>query len=139
MPRPGCPGRRENRVPLRPFHSRDERVALNAETERLRSLLPADLAAEIMPAFGPDGKFGGDDLNVLMICNWLLRAHSGHGVLQLRDRATAALHLLEDSGLIENLSRARTGAGAARLRATPLGREALASGTVRERLGAGRG
>lgn len=125
------------------FVNQHERAAARAEVKRLRDLLPADLAAEIMPVFGPAGPpvrkiwWGARGIEVLQICDWLMRSER-RGYRQrprLRTPVTSALHLLEDAGLIENERRwAQLGSLAAALRATSLGQTALADGSVQQRL-----
>lgn len=127
--------------------AKNEKDAARAEVQRLRDLSPADLAVEIMPAFGPGGAsierkliwYLPRGLEVLQICDWLMRSY-GRGYRsrpRLRDPVTRALHLLEDADLIENRQRwTRIGAVAATPGATPLGVAALADGSVRERVSA---
>jgi hypothetical protein len=130
-----------------PPPTRNEKDAARAEVQRLRNLSPADLAVEIMPAFGPGGAsterkliwYLPRGLEVLQICDWLMRSY-GRGYRsrpRLRDPVTRGLHLLEDAGLIENGRRwTRVGALAAKPRAAPLGVAALADGSVREHVSA---
>lgn len=125
------------------FVSRKQKIAARAEAKRLRALPTAELAVAIMPVFGQNGPtaerlwWGARGIEVLQICDWLMRDHK-RGYRQrtrLRNAVTRALHLLEDVGLIENTRRwARVGALAATLRPTALGQRALAEGTVREHL-----
>lgn len=123
---------------------RDEKMAARAEVRRLKELPPVELAAAIMPIFGPEGPpvrkvwWGAQGIEVLQVCDWLMRNH-GRGYRQrprLRNAVTRALHLLCDAGLIENTRRwARVGALAATLQATELGQKALAEDAVRKHLG----
>jgi hypothetical protein len=124
--------------------SNDERTVARANVKRLKEMPPAELAAAIMPVFGPDGPpvrklwWGAQGIEVLQICDWLMRDHQ-RGYRQrprLRNAVTRALHLLDEAGLIENTRRwARPGALAAVLRPTALGQAALIEGTVRKYLG----
>jgi hypothetical protein len=126
------------------FLSKAEKSAARAAAERLKGLSPADLAAEIMPVFGPDGpplrrlhwwRPGGFEW--MQICDWLMRAHP-RGFRQrprLRRAVTRSLHVLEDAGLIENRHRwAQVGASGAKLKATIQGLTALAEGSVGEQV-----
>ena len=121
--------------------SKDEKATSSAEVKRLTTLSAVDLAAEIMPVFGPEGPpvrriwWGGRGIEVLQICDWLMRSQR-RGYRQrprLRNAVTRGLHLLVDSGLVENTRWwAKPGALGATLRATSLGQTALADGTVRQ-------
>jgi hypothetical protein len=124
--------------------SGDERGAARADVKRFIEMPLAELAATIMPVFGPYGPpirklwWGARGIEVLQICDWLMRDHK-RGYRQrsrLRNAVTRALHVLVEAGLIENTRRwARPGAVAATLRPTALGQAALREGTVSERLG----
>jgi hypothetical protein len=87
--------------------------AARAENARLMDLSPADLAAELMPAFGPDGaevnKFpldaaGGS--NERQLIEWLIRTHQLTGGVGwkgwdlLRVRVLEAVQQLEHAGLV---------------------------------------
>jgi hypothetical protein len=89
------------------FGNKEEKAAkaaaAQAESERLIALPVADLAAEIMPAFGPDG----------------IEAKSGH-----RQGPTEVTEWLFASTSAK-----------VKYRQPVLGEEALADGSVRERLG----
>jgi hypothetical protein len=126
------------------FLSQHEKAAARAEAKRLRDLPPADLAEEIMPAFGSDGipparklAFGGRGIEILQICDWLMRSHR-RGYRQrpgLQKPVIRGLHALEDAALIENTQRwVRVGARLATLRATALGQTAVAERSVRHYL-----
>lgn len=125
------------------LHDRDEKTTARVEVKRLKDLPPAELAAAIMPVFGPEGPpvkkiwWGARGIEVFQICDWLMRDHSGgYRRVWLRKAITRALHLLVDADLIENARRwAQVGAIGASLQPTELGRRALAEGTVREHLG----
>jgi hypothetical protein len=121
--------------------SQVDRAAAKAEVERLNQLSTVELAVAIMPAFGSDGLqpgklwWGARGIEILQICDWLMRRHAEgyRSRPRLRSAVTRALHLLEDAGLIENARRwTRVGALGATLRSTALGERTLAEGTVRE-------
>src|SRR5713226_6476248 len=88
-------GRRPVRIPaprrqVVMFGKKDERAARSAaareSADRLLSLPVADLAAEIMPAFGPDGvstKYG-QRIGALQVANWLLKQYP-RGTGQLKE------------------------------------------------------
>jgi hypothetical protein len=81
--------------------------AARTEVERLNALPVADLAAELMPAFGPDGPRSGKEINSLQASIWLMRSHPTRST-QSRDLHRAVcegLELLEQRGLVEILSR----------------------------------
>lgn len=125
------------------FGSRHERRAqdraAHAEVERLTALPRADLAVEVMAAFGPDGPhpwhLARRGLNLIEVTEWLLRAHGppGRHVRALAGPARDALRLLEDARLVEWRGSEMVGARA-RLSATALGEVALAQHTVRDYL-----
>lgn len=124
------------------LRNRDERIAARAEVKRLNELLPAELAAAIMPIFGPEGPpvrkiwWGARDIEVFQVCDWLMRDHRGYRRVWLQKAITRALHVLVDAGLIDNARKwAQVGAVGAALQPTELGKTALAEGTVREHLG----
>jgi hypothetical protein len=112
--------------------------AARTEVERLNALPVADLAAELMPAFGPDGPRSGKEINSLQASSWLMRSYPT-GSKQSRDLHRAVcegLELLEHSGLVEILNSKRGSvATGAHLRATRLGESALASDQVASHLG----
>jgi hypothetical protein len=125
------------------LHDRDEKMTARVEVKRLSELPPAELAAAIMPVFGPEGPpvkkiwWGARGIEAFQICDWLMRDHGGgYRRAWLWKAIARALHLLADAGLIENARRwTRVGAIGATLQPTELGKRALAEGTVRERLG----
>lgn len=125
------------------LHDRDEETIARVEVKRLNELPPAELAAAIMPVFGPEGPrvkkvwWGARGIEVFQICDWLMRDHSGGYRRAWLSKAIAcALHILADAGLIENARRwTRVGAIGATLRPTDLGKRTLTEGTVREYLG----
>ena len=117
-------------------------MAARAEVKRLNELPSADLAAAIMPVFGPEGPpvkkvwWGTRGIEVFQICDRLMRITAGDIAGCGCGRPLRALHLLADAGLIENSRRwAQVGAIGATLQPTELGKRALVEGTMRERLG----
>jgi hypothetical protein len=127
-----------------PFgRGRRERAALDratrGEVERLRALPRAELAVELMGAFGPEGPrshaVARRTPNLIELTEWLLRAQArpGRHVLELAGPVRDALRMLEHAGLIEWRGSEMVGTRA-RLGATALGDVALAQGTVWEYL-----
>lgn len=114
---------------------RARQLAAEAEATRLSALPVADLAAELMPAFGARGPGRGArrEVNLLQLSNWLMRSFPG-GAKYLRDlvRPTReAVHALESAGLIERLGQANIGQ---RFAATPLGETAIGDGSARQHI-----
>jgi hypothetical protein len=110
----------------------EEEAAAEAEAGRLASLTATELAAEIMPAFGPDGPGRGQvpELNFLQVATWLMRSHR-LGAKYLRDLerpVRAAVQALEVAGLVQHRGQSN------RLSPTPAGEAALADGSVRQYL-----
>jgi hypothetical protein len=110
----------------------EDESAAEAEGGRLASLTAAELAVEIMPAFGPDGPSRGEppELNFLQAANWLMRSHRG-GTKYLRDLERpvgASIQALEVAGLVQHRGQSN------RLSPTPAGEAALAEGSVRQHL-----
>jgi hypothetical protein len=118
------------------LRTRQEKAAARIESDRLRGLSPADLAAEIMPVFAPERTPVGN-LEAVKIGYWLMRSHARpyRETPRLRMPVTRALHVLADADLIENKRRGvKLGARLAVLHATPRGLTALKEGTVRRDL-----
>ncbi|OBI90224.1 hypothetical protein [Mycobacterium sp. 1245805.9] len=105
---------------------------------------PAELAAELMAAFGPNGANGGNDLGEQALVGWLFRGYYPNPgyrervelleyVKELRRPLREALQLLRHSELVYE---SQYGDGAPSLSATRLGLAALASGkpVVRQRI-----
>lgn len=103
--------------------------AAAAEAERLQSLSAAELAVILMPAFGPEGPKPGSYLNQLQVGMWLMSSYprGSKYIKDLREPIMEGLQDLENAGLIVGRSR---GGAASLLKATRLGEEALAEGTV---------
>jgi hypothetical protein len=72
------------------------------ELARLNALSPADLAGELMAAFGPDGPRGGGDVTEDHIARWLFRAHprASPYAAAARIAISEALQVLEHAELI---------------------------------------
>jgi len=120
------------------FASKEEKAAAQAESDRLRALPVADLAAEVMNAFGPDGlqTKSGHQQGGLQVTQWLLRDHSTKVkyTQPIFGPTIEALGMLDVAGLVDSRN---FGSGNAKTyHATRLGEEALAAGDVRARLGA---
>ena len=121
------------------FSKRDERAAHSAaareSADRLLSLPVADLAAEIMSAFGPNGvstKYG-QRIGALQVANWLLKQYPrGTGQLkELLNPVREGLQALEHAELI---LRRPLGDGNFEWQVTRLGESALADGSVSQHL-----
>lgn len=101
--------------------------------EQLMALSTAELAAELMPAFGTDGPKHGKDLNRLVLVAWLLRGYRGAGGVSERrelDKAVIeALQVLEHAELVQLRTRSPQ-----RWNATRLGETALANGDFRRHI-----
>ena len=110
-----------------------EEQAAKAEAERLQSMSAVELAEVLMPAFGPDGPKPGSYLNQLQVASWLMSSFPrGTKYLKdLREPIMEGLQDLENAGLIVGRTR---GGAASLLKATRLGEEALAEGTVADHL-----
>ena len=103
-----------------------------SEFKRLSALPVADLATEMMPAFGPDGPRGrGPDggINIVQLLSWLRHTCFPSGisyVKQLEPLVREGLQALDHAGLVMRPQHS----GSQWLVATRLGRAALAEGTV---------
>jgi len=116
--------------------SRDERAAAKAESERLVALAPLDLAAEVMPAFGPDGLEvkAGHRQGPMEIVSWLLPGAPVKYRQPLLGPVIEALGSLEHANLLSRRSFGNSG-NSSTYHVTRRGEEALVSGTVRQQLG----
>lgn len=128
-----------------PFGDSDEKVSKNAaaqqETDRLVALPPADLAAEVMPAFGPEGMEvkSGHQAGAMQVTSWLLEDFSGKVKYRqpVLGPTIEALGLLESAGLVTGHN---FGSGNAQsYKATRQGLSALADGSVSKVLDSGVG
>jgi hypothetical protein len=114
-----------------------EDEAARTHFEQLMALSPADLAAELMPAFGPDGPRHGKNLNILQPVSWLLRGHRGAGGVSDRRQLVAAVReaaqVLEHAELVQ--ARHLGGqSGGSLWNATRLGAAALANADYRQHI-----
>ena len=100
-----------------------------AEADRICGLPVADVAAELMPAFAPDGP-GKNGLDARLAMKYLLRSvpHKVEHEIQLEEPAREGLQMLEHARLITLVVTDRT------FWATRLGTQALAQGTVQQYL-----
>jgi hypothetical protein len=109
------------------------KAAARVEIDRLRKVPVDDLAADVLPALGPDGPTHGTSIRVQQLCEWLLTDCPGAGrmdTLDLLAPVNKALERLDDVGLVSPISVQR----APVWRITPLGESAIAEGDVRDRL-----
>jgi hypothetical protein len=109
------------------------KAAARVEIDRLRKVPVDDLAADVLPALGPDGPTHGTSIRVQQLCEWLLTDFPGAGrmdTLDLLAPVNKALERLDDVGLVSPISVQR----APVWRITPLGESAIAEGDVRDRL-----
>src|SRR4051794_32022347 len=120
--------------------SSQEKQAAQAESDRLKGLPLPDLAAEVMPAFGPAGMNagGGHQQGAVQVGKWLMASTSAKVkyTQPILGPTIEALGLLESAGLLQ--SRTFGSGNAKTFHATRAGEEALASGSVRELLAAPR-
>ncbi len=121
------------------FRKRDhtaEDEAGRVRFDGLMALSPADLAAELMPAFGPDGPGHGKNLSSVKLVQWLLRGVRGvggvsHPGLKLDGAVQEAMQVLEHAELVRGVQLRDTGR---RWNATRVGEAALANGDVRQQI-----
>ena len=111
-------------------------AAAKAEAERLGALSPQDLAAELMPVFGPEGpkpSFSSGGINILQVGMALLKPYPRSvGYLeQLQQPIREGLQVLEHAELILRNTRRDGGTWYS---ATRLGETALAEGTVAQQI-----
>jgi hypothetical protein len=114
----------------------EKEAAGAAEVERLVSLPVDDLAAELMPAFGPDGakSKGKQGTPPMQIIQWLLSDFPYHPSLKpLVDSVLTALERMVAAGLLSR-STSGIGTGAQSFKLTPLGESTLADGSIEQRL-----
>jgi hypothetical protein len=119
----------------------EKEAAAAAESERLAGLPVAGLAAEIMPAFGPDGidDRAGHRRGAIEVTEWLFRDSSTKAKYRQPTLGPVmeSLQALENAGLLEGRSFGGSGSGATTYSCTRAGEEALAAGSVSRALGAG--
>jgi len=117
------------------FGGGEDKEAAQAESDRLRNLPLPELAAAIMPAFGPDGinAKSGHQQGPMEVVSWLMRGHSQKVRYRqpLLGPTIEALPLLERAGLV---TRRTFGTSGSTYSATRLGETSLADGTVGEQL-----
>ena len=117
---------------------RAKAAAAEAESERLTALPVRELAAEVMPAFGPDGinAKSGHRQGPIEVVSWLMPDASAKYRQPILGPVIEALGALEQAGLVTRRSFGSEGQ-AATYHAARLGETALAEGTVRQQLGLG--
>ncbi|MEE6135564.1 hypothetical protein SKC41_04360 [Mycobacterium sp. 050128] len=121
------------------FRKRDHPAlaeAAQGDFESLMVLSPADLAAELMSAFGPDGPRHGKDVHTLQLVSWLLRRYRGANKVsrpaeKLYAVVSEALQVLEHAELVQVTQR---GDRSSQWNATRAGTAALADGSVRQQI-----
>jgi hypothetical protein len=114
-----------------------EEAAAAAAVERLNSLSTEELAAELMPAFQPGGarSKGRSGANAMAVIQWLVRDYPRHPSLRpLADAVPVALQRLSAAGLLKATG-SGIGTGVSSYSLSPTGEEALADGSVSQRLG----
>jgi hypothetical protein len=107
-------------------------AAAQAEVARLATLAPNQIAAEILPAFGPDGAKSKGRLGTapMQVIEWLM-ADFGRGASTkpLVGAVLVGMSALDRAGLVyETVS--GTGSGGKLYSLTPLGEQALTAGTA---------
>jgi hypothetical protein len=123
------------------FGNKEEKAAQDAaaraEAERLTALPVPDLGEEMMAAYGPGGPSGegeGRGLNLLQIGMFMMASfpRGNKQLTVLQDPLLAGVQTLENAGMLVQ----GTGASgpAAYLKLTRAGEEALADGSVKNRL-----
>jgi hypothetical protein len=123
------------------FGNREEKAekeaAAQAELDRLSALSQPELGAEIMRAFGPDGlqTKSGHRQGPIEVTNWLMSSYSSKTKFTqpLLRPVMEGLQALDNAGLVESRSFGDKGA-ASTYHATRAGEEALADGSVGQRL-----
>jgi hypothetical protein len=114
-----------------------QEAAAQAEFERLNGLSVDDLAAELLPAFGPGQKRPAQSM--VGACLWLASSFPGgkNYMLDLKRPVQEAIQALEHAGLLTG--RVRSGSSAQTiLSITRLGETALADADIRRYLQQGR-
>jgi hypothetical protein len=109
-----------------------EEEAGEAELNRLATLSTDHLAAEIMPAFGPDGPGGAHGINAVQVAQWLMASYARSPDLKpLLLPIQNATQALQQAGLVEQKA-SGIGTGSTSAKATDLGQQALADGIVHQ-------
>jgi hypothetical protein len=111
-----------------------EQAAGEAELNRLTSLSTVDLAVEIMSAFGPDGPDSSRGINAVQVAQWLMASYTrSPGLKPLLLPIQNATQVLQRAGLVEQKV-SGLGTGSSSAKASALGEQALAEGTVHQLL-----
>ncbi|HEX4009551.1 MAG TPA: hypothetical protein VHX62_06070 [Solirubrobacteraceae bacterium] len=113
-----------------------QEAAVQEEIARIKSLPVAEVAAQLLPALGPDGVGSGRSMRVQQLCEYLLRDFPGGGrmqPLQLMGRVNTALAMLENAELVSSVSLQRSPFWSI----APRGEQALADGTLAELIARG--
>jgi len=125
------------------FGNKEEKAAQEAagaaEVERLNTLSTDELAAELMPAFAPGGakSKGRAGSAAMQVIQWLVADYPRHPSLRpLADAVPVALQRLAVIGLLKATG-SGIGTGVQSYSLTPAGEEALADGSIAQRLGSG--
>jgi hypothetical protein len=116
-----------------------EENAAKEEVDRLIGLPVAELAAEVLPAFGPEGpgKDGAKSIGTFQIAMFLMRDFSRgkQNFKEMLGPVREATQALEHAELVEIRLPDNSGVGA-RAKATRLGLATIADGSVAEKLAA---
>jgi hypothetical protein len=116
---------------------RSQEAAAEVESRRLAGLPVADLAAEVLPAFGPEGinAGGGGQEGPMEVAKWLLASTSSKAKYKgvILGPVVEALQLLDNKGLVGRRSFGASSSGST-YDLTRLGKEALADGSVEKYL-----
>lgn len=109
----------------------EQEAAASAEFERLTTLPARELAATILPAWGPDGvhRSKGGGVGSVQVANWLLAPNPRRGkyLQRLLAPVDAATQALEQAGL---LVRTNLSIGGSQVDLSSQGQTALAEGSV---------
>jgi len=125
-----------------PFGSEEKKAksaAAEVEIQRLKDLPVPDLAAEVMPAFGPGGMDikSGHQQGAIQVGQWLLKDFTNKAGLrqQILAPSIEALQALTNAGLLDERNFGSSGSSAKTYHATRAGEAALADGSVSKALG----
>jgi hypothetical protein len=113
---------------------RAQEAAASAEAQRVIGLPIDQLAAEILPAFGPDGPgHGNKSINILQVGIFLMQSfpRGNSQIKSLRDPIREGIQRLEHAELVRTELQS---SGGGRIIITRAGLEALASGGVQTAL-----
>lgn len=112
-------------------------AAAQAEVTRLAALTPNAIAAELIPAFGPEGAPSKGRLGTapMQLIEWLMTDYGrGASTKPLVPAVLNGMSALERAGLVSETT-SGTGSGGKLYSLTPLGEQALADGTAGDHLG----